>query len=163
MDWEPGEDALPQLGIWALPGKTWAPEVIEVMDGYVLFYTAADQTSGRQCIGRAVAAEPAGPFVDDSKGSVRMPAGTGRSIAPNPVRTPDGSLYLYWKSDGNCCGEPVDIWGQELDARAAALVGRPVAMLSNTQAWEGDLGRGAANGRERHGSCPVLRGECVQH
>ncbi len=139
VSWEPGEDALPQLGGWALPGKTWAPEVIEVGDGYVMFYTAADEASGRQCVGRAVAEEPAGPFVDDADEPFVCQAELGGSIDPNPIRTADGSLYLYWKNDGNCCGEPVDIWGQELDADAAALVGRPVALLSNTQAWEGDL------------------------
>ena len=163
MDWEPGEDALPQLGIWALPGKTWAPEVIEVMDGYV----CSTPPPIRRRVGNASAGQSPrsrqGHSSTTRKGPFVCQPELGGSIAPNPVRTPDGSLYLYWKSDGNCCGEPVDIWGQELDARAAALVGRPVAMLSNSQAWEGDLGRGAANGRERHGSCPVLRGECVQH
>lgn len=139
VSWEPGEDALPQLGVWALPGKTWAPEVIEVDGSYVMFYTAADEASGRQCVGRAVGTEPAGPFVDDSKSAFVCQADLGGSIDANPVRTPDGSLYLYWKNDGNCCGEQVDIWGQELDADAAALVGRPVALLSNTQVWEGDL------------------------
>jgi beta-xylosidase len=139
VSWEPGEDALPQLGSWALPGKTWAPEVIQVGDGFVMFYTAADEASGRQCIGRAVASEPAGPFVDDSDGPFVCQAEMGGSIDPNPIRTPDGSLYLYWKNDGNCCGERVDIWGQELDADGASSVGRPVALLSNTQAWEGDL------------------------
>lgn len=139
VSWRPGDDALPQLGSWALPGKTWAPEVIKVDDGYVMFYTAADEASGLQCIGRAKAVEPAGPFVDDSKASFVCQADVGGSIDPNPIRTPDGSLYLYWKNDGNCCGEKVHIWGQELDGSAAALIGRPVSLLSNTQAWEGDL------------------------
>ena len=139
VDWTPGGDALPQLGAWALPGKTWAPEVISVGDGFVMFYTAADQASGRQCIGRAVAAAPIGPFVDQDPAPFVCQPDLGGSIDPNPVRTPDGSMYLYWKNDGNCCGQPVHIWGQQLDPEAGAQLGDPVPLLSNTQPWEGDL------------------------
>ena len=80
-----------QLGAWALPGKTWAPEVISVGDGYVMFYTAADQASGRQCIGRAAAAAPEGPFVDDAAVPFVCQPDLGGSIDPNPVRAPDGT------------------------------------------------------------------------
>jgi beta-xylosidase len=139
ITWTPGPDALPQLGAWALPGKTWAPEIISVDGGYVMFYTAADQASGRQCIGRATASAPTGPFVDEDPAPFVCQPELGGSIDPNPVRTPDGSMYLYWKNDGNCCGQPVHIWGQQLDPGAGALIGDPAPLLSNTQPWEGDL------------------------
>jgi beta-xylosidase len=122
-----------------LPGKTWAPEVISVGDGYVMFYTAADETSGRQCIGRATAAAPTGPFIDQNPTPFVCQPDLGGSIDPNPIRTADGSLYLYWKNDGNCCGQPVHIWGQQLNPAAGALVGDQAPLLSNTQPWEGDL------------------------
>src|SRR5687767_1060346 len=41
VDWRVGGDALPEVGRWAYPGKTWAPEVLARDDGtYVLYYTA---------------------------------------------------------------------------------------------------------------------------
>src|SRR5918995_2958391 len=62
VHWRPVRDALPEVGRWAYPGKTWAPELLARDDGtYVLYYTA---NGGGQCIGRAVADAPAGPFVD---------------------------------------------------------------------------------------------------
>lgn len=139
VTWTPGGDALPQLGSWALPGKTWAPEVLAVGDGYVLFYTAADQSSGKQCIGRAASSTPGGPFIDDAPAPFVCQPDLGGSIDPNPVTAPDGALYLYWKNDGNCCDQPVNIWGQQMDATASTLIGEAVPLLSNTQAWEGDL------------------------
>src|SRR5437762_12396380 len=36
-------DALPRLGSWAKPGFTWAPEVLQLSDRYVLYYTASDR------------------------------------------------------------------------------------------------------------------------
>jgi beta-xylosidase len=139
VTWTAQPDALPTLGRWAGAGKTWAPEVLAVDGSYVMFYTAADIASGRQCIGRAVAKSPGGPFTDTSAKPLVCQADEGGSIDASPFRAPDGSLYLYWKNDGNCCGLPVTLYGQEMDPAAATLTGRPVALLSNTQAWQGNL------------------------
>ena len=139
VDWTAHPDPLPVLGSWTGPRKTWAPEVIMVGAEFVLFYTAADRASGRQCIGRAVADTPLGPFVDDAPGPFLCQLDLGGSIDANPFTGPDGSRYLYWKSDGNCCGLPVGLWGQRLDDAARALVGEPVELLTNTQPWQGPL------------------------
>jgi len=139
VHWRPGPDALPDVGSWASAGNTWAPEVIAVGGRYVLFYVARANAAGKQCIGRAIASSPAGPFRDASSGPLVCQAALGGSIDPNPFRAPDGSLYLYWKNDGNCCGRPVHLWGQRLSADGARLVGRPVALMTNDQAWQGNL------------------------
>lgn len=136
--WSPGPDALPVLGRWARPGRTWAPEVLATSGGYLLFYTATDRFSGRQCIGRASAAEPAGPFVDRDDAPLVCQRALGGSIDPNPVAA-DGRVTLYWKNDGNCCGLPVRLWGQQLDGAAGALVGAPVALLAPGRPWQGRL------------------------
>src|SRR3712207_3655186 len=34
--WRRGPDALPEVGAWAYPGKTWAPEVLAVGGRFVL-------------------------------------------------------------------------------------------------------------------------------
>ena len=137
--WTAGPDALPQLGSWASGGKTWAPEVLAVGGKYVLFYTEQDQKSGKQCIGRAESAAPGGPFVDDRPAPLVCQPGLGGSIDPNPIRAADGALYLYWKNDGNCCGKPVQLWAQRLSPDARSLRGAPVALLSNTKSWQGNL------------------------
>ena len=139
VSWSQAPDALPQLGSWATGGKTWAPEVLAVGGAYVLYYTEQDQKSGKQCIGRARSDKPGGPFVDDSRAPLVCQAELGGSIDPNPIRAADGALYLYWKNDGNCCGQPVRLWVQQLSPDAASLRGAPVALLSNTKPWHGNL------------------------
>ncbi len=139
VHWARGPDALPQLGVWAQAGSTWAPEVVRVGDAFVMFYVAHDSRSGKQCIGRATAADAAGPFRDaGSRPFVCQPT-LGGSIDPDAVRGADGKLYLYWKNDGNCCGQPVHLWGQQLSGDGGRLTGRPTALLTNTKAWQGNL------------------------
>ena len=36
-------DAMPRLGVWAKTGFTWAPEVMQLGDKYLLYYTASDR------------------------------------------------------------------------------------------------------------------------
>ena len=139
VTWSPQPDPLPTLGRWADSGKTWAPEVLAVGGRYVMFYTAADTASGKQCIGRAVASRPTGPFADKATKPLVCQPDQGGSIDASPLATADGSIYLYWKNDGNCCGLPVTLWGQQMDPTAGTLTGRPVALLSNTQSWQGNL------------------------
>ena len=159
IDWTAHPDPLPVLGAWALPNKTWAPEVTQVGDLSVMFYTAWDEASGRQCIGRAVASSPIGPFVDDSTGPFVCQLDLGGSIDANPVITPDGSRFLYWKSDGNCCGVPVGLWGQAMNA-SRGRAGRGAGETAD----EHDVVAGAAHRRPGDGDprrrlLPVLRGQ----
>jgi beta-xylosidase len=138
VNWKPGRDALPAVGRWATTGKTWAPEVIAVGGQYVMFYTATDSASSKQCIGRAASTSPDGPFVDLNAAALVCQDALGGSIDPNPVAQ-GGHLYLYWKNDGNCCGSTVHLWGQQLDSTASVLTGQPSALLSNTKPWQGNL------------------------
>ena len=139
VHWTKGGDALPTLGRWATAGYTWAPEVIAIDGDYTMYYVARDTASDKQCIGRATSKDPAGPFTDPSAHAFVCQTDMGGSIDPNPVRDTDGRLYLYWKNDGNCCGQKVQLWGQQLAATGAALVGRPTALMSNTKPWQGNL------------------------
>ena len=135
VHWRAGRDALPEVGAWAYPGKTWAPEVLARADGrFVLYYTA---NGGGQCIGRAVADEPGGPFVDRWRQPLVCQRDEGGSIDPSPFRDADGSLYLYWKNDGNAIGHTTFLWGQRLTADGTELVGEPVRLAANDAGWEG--------------------------
>jgi beta-xylosidase len=135
--WRRGPDALPEVGSWAYPGKTWAPEVLARDDGtYVLYYTA---NGGGQCIGRAVADAPAGPFVDRWQAPLVCQRAEGGSIDASPFRDEDGALYLYWKSDGNAIGRTTWLWGQRLSADGTELAGAPTRLVSNDRGWEGGV------------------------
>jgi beta-xylosidase len=136
--WSAQPDAMPTLAPWvrAASPDVWAPEVIHIGSSYVLYYTARDNASGRQCVGAAVAPAPAGPFVDTASAPLVCQVAEGGSIDPSPFAS-GGKLYLYFKSDGNCCALPTRLYAQELRADGLAVMGSPVALLQNERAWEG--------------------------
>jgi beta-xylosidase len=138
--WTQGPDALPRLGAWAYEGKTWAPEVLALDDAqYVLYYTANAADFGVQCIGRAVATRPEGPFEDRWDEPLVCQKDEGGSIDPSPFRDEDGTLYLLWKNDGNCCGLDTYIYAERLSPDGLRLVGRPARLVQQDAAWEGPL------------------------
>jgi beta-xylosidase len=140
VDWSAGEDALPELGPWAVEGKTWAPEVLALDGGrYVLYYTANDLDLGAQCVGRAVAEAPEGPFRDDSRDPLVCQTDEGGSIDASPFRDEDGTLWLLWKNDGNCCGEDTYLYSQRLSPDGLRLVGERTRLARQDAAWEGSL------------------------
>ncbi len=138
VDWELLSDALPALPKWAKLGGSlvWAPEVAKVAQNYVMYYTARDKASNKQCVGAAVAPKPEGKFKDTSDKPLVCQANEGGTIDPDPFR--DGNkLYLYYKNDGNCCGYPTYIYAQELAADGLSMAGDPVRLIRNDQPWEG--------------------------
>lgn len=141
LDWEFVGDALPRLPEWAAIGQslTWAPGVLPREASYVLYYTARFEEAGRQCISRAVSAQPQGPYVDDSTEPFICQLDLGGSIDPYPFVDVDGTPYLLWKNDGNCCNLPVKLWIQELSADGLSLTGEPVELIERDQAWERPL------------------------
>jgi beta-xylosidase len=151
LHWSSAGDALPVLPSWAESGRrlTWAPAVAKVGSSYLVLFSARDRRSGRQCIGRAESAEPAGPFRDTGGTPFLCQPELGGSIDPSLVRDEDGVWYLLWKSDGNCCGLDVRLWAQRLDAAGTSLVGPRVALLDRDRAWEGALIEGPTMWREQ--------------
>jgi beta-xylosidase len=139
VHWSPGADALPKVGRWAYPGKTWAPEVIRANGAYVLYYTA---NGGGQCVGRAVADSPDGPFVDRWGAPLVCQRSEGGSIDPSPFRDDDGTLYLYWKNDGNSIGHATQIWAQRLSGDGTRLVGPRRRIETNDLGWEAGVVEG---------------------
>jgi beta-xylosidase len=134
--WTISVDAMPALAQWVRPGNTWAPEVQKVASNFVLYYTARDKTSNRQCVGVATADKPEGKFRDNSHQPFVCQVEEGGTIDAHPFQ--DGEkLYLYYKNDGNCCGIPTYIYVQELAPDGLSLVGEPVRLVRNDRAWEG--------------------------
>ena len=114
---ELSQDALPQLGSWAVPGDTWAPSVAFNGSVFVMYYTATEASNpGDQCIGVATSSSPFGPYTDTNTTPVVCQDGVyfgftydngnyGGSIDPDIFQDPaTGDNWLIWKSDGNHIG-----------------------------------------------------------
>lgn len=137
--WKRVGDALPALPAWAQLnfGNAWAPGVIALADDdYRLFFVARDREGDRQCIGVARGTDPTGPFADESERALVCQLEIGGSIDPYPFRDADGSLWLLWKNDGNCCAKQVSLWAQRLAPDAMSLVGEPTLLISRDRTWE---------------------------
>lgn len=109
-------DALPKLPSWVAfdkPSQTyrvWAPGVTRLGDGRFLLYFTAKHTSGRQCIGTAVANRPAGPFTPVGD---RQPLLCDQHIGGNIDASSllvDGKRYLAYKNDSATKADPASIW-----------------------------------------------------
>lgn len=138
--WEVVEkDPLPALPAWATTGRTWAPEVTAVGAGYVMYITARSIDPDLQCIGAATATSPEGPFAPAGDKPMVCPEDLGGAIDAATFTAEDGTLYLLWKNDGNCCGLPTWIHLQELSPDGLKLVGTETRLIQQDQPWEGEL------------------------
>lgn len=150
VTWAMLADALPALPAWAspTPGLTWAPSVLRRGDTFVMYYTARDATSDFQCISRAVAGKPEGPYVDASARpfvcQVEGETSFCGSIDPSPFVDASGRAFLLWKSDENAarCRGASRLWAQELTADGLDVVGRAAPLLAADRPWERPLVEG---------------------
>jgi beta-xylosidase len=132
-------DAMPQIASWAVQsfGLVWAPEVMKVGGNYLLYYTAHDKASDRQCVGVAQASAVTGPYVDSGNAPLVCQSSEGGTIDPSPFHDASGANVLYVKSDGNCCGLPTSIYAVPLSADGLSAQGAPVKLLTNdATSWE---------------------------
>jgi hypothetical protein len=153
-------DALPTLPKWTVSGFQWAPSVWTRPDGINVMYYSTPATiplgcraktppsgcvkttngeSSAMCISRATSANPAGPFIDDSSSAFVCPVAQGGAIDPSVFVAPDGTPWLLWKSDGDCCNMPTTIYSQQLSADGLSVVGPAHRLIGATQSWEGNL------------------------
>lgn len=141
VHWTRLPDALPNRPSWqpTSNGLTWAPDVAQVGNDFIMYYTGRNAAAGRQCLSYAVAHDPAGPFTDNSGTPLICQLDLGGSIDSNHFVDSDGTQYLVWKNDGNCCQITTEIWGQQLAADGHTLVGRPQSLNRHDDPWEGNL------------------------
>ncbi len=140
VNWDLLPDAMPTLPSWAQSNGSyvWAPDVIQIGQKFVMYYTARDIQSDRQCVGVATSDTPEGPFKDTHSHPLVCQADLGGTIDPSPFR--DGEkLYLYFKNDGNCCGQPTHLWAQEMAPDGLSVVGQPHSLMVNDAPWEGNV------------------------
>jgi beta-xylosidase len=140
VTWEVLVDAMPALPSWAKLGGSfvWAPEVMHIGEKYVLYYTARDKESNKQCVGVATSDKPQGFFSDTRDKPLVCQANEGGTIDASPFRDGD-KLYLYYKNDGNCCNIATYLYVQEMGPDGLTLVGEPTRLVRNNGAWEGNV------------------------
>src|SRR5579862_1374264 len=115
-------EALPVLPTWAVRGMTWAPGVVQLRNGFAMYYTVHDAGSGDECISMATSPQPGGPFVDRSTAPMLCQVSDGGSIDARPFVAPDGRMFLLWKSNDNSEGFGPTIWSEALTPDGTALV-----------------------------------------
>lgn len=133
-------NALAGLPKWAAPNATWAPSVLPrpttTGTAYVAYYTAENGRDGPQCVSRAVAAAPQGPFLDDTARPMICPH-RAAAIDPSPFVDADGTAYLVWRGANG-------ISAQRLAADGLSLEGDEHKLVGADQAWEGKVVEGPA-------------------
>ena len=143
VTWTTLPDALPNLPSWAQIGRTWAPDVAVTAGGtYNLYYTAWARSNGRQAIGVATSASPAGPFNPVGAAPLVSQFDQGGAIDPSVFTDAAGNHYLLWKNDGNAIGRDTWIYIQRLAPSGLSLVGSPTQLIRQSQPWEGSLVEG---------------------
>ncbi|WP_067499680.1 family 43 glycosylhydrolase [Actinoplanes sp. TFC3] len=142
-------DALPTLGAWAdsdwsFPSGgsgdhgVWAPEVFATgSKSFVMWYTAHDRASGKQCIGAATATSPGGPFVPQSTSLICTPE-TGGVIDASSY-TEGNKRYVLWKNDGNCCGQDTWLHLQKVSDNGLRRTGSETQLIKQNKPFEGTL------------------------
>lgn len=127
---------------WADGSRTWAPFVLPIHGGFVLYYATA--VAGQRnvngwpvmCLSRAVARSPEGPYDDHSAAPLVCQRDLGGSIDPSAYYDEHMNPWLVWKSDGNCCGIASRLFSARLSADGTALEGPHHQLLASGHAWE---------------------------
>lgn len=144
LSWSWVGEAMPALPGWVNRGQpdVWAPEVARVGDRYLLYFTGRHASLRRRdgptlCIGAAVAANPAGPFVPEAK--PLLCDGFRMGVIDATVVADAGRLWMIAKTDGNCCGVATRFVSVPLTADGLATAGPPteIAGVFANQRWEG--------------------------
>lgn len=138
VHWRRTDDALPVLPGWATASRTmtWAPTALRVGDGWVLWYSTQEASSGLQCLGVAVARTPEGPYTDRSSEPFLCQRSLGGDIDPSVTRDESGRPSLTWKNDGNARGVSTSLWQQSLSPDGLSVVGEAHRLLGVDQPWQ---------------------------
>ncbi len=119
-------------------GRNWAPEIHQVGNRYVAYFTAVNAANVLS-IGCASAPSIDGPYTDRGGPLVEHPRGV---IDASFFRDTDGTPYLTYKIDGNSVGEATPIYIRRLapDGISFAPGSTPVEILRNAPStWEGGV------------------------
>jgi hypothetical protein len=122
---------------WAT-GNFWAPEIHKVGSHWVAYFSALN--GARMAIGAASAPTSTGPFTD--LGHPLVSDANMGLIDASEITTSGGAAYLLYKEDGNAQGKPTPIHSRPLSADGLSVTGAGSVIITNDQAWEGNLVEG---------------------
>jgi hypothetical protein len=138
------QEGMPVKPAWAADNVLWAPTVTQIGSTYVLFFAAnrisPPDPANRQCIGRATASSPAGPYTAEASPFSCGLGGTGGALDPSLFQGPDGKWYLH-AAFGNT-ESPIYVFLLDAGADAArdgyGYAGYwPFSVLGKNYPWEG--------------------------
>jgi hypothetical protein len=128
-------EAMPGVPAWAAHPEIWAPTVGKIGGRYVMFFTAhrqgAPDPSNDQCIGRAWADSPLGPFAPDPTPFSCGADGIHGALDPSLYFPPDGRVFLLSAQGGS----QTNIFSMQLDGAANPASGWS-ALVTRGQPWE---------------------------
>jgi len=129
-------DALAEDPPWAIPSTgIWAPTAARFGDGFVMFFAAKrpdppDPVNG-ECVGRAVAARPEGPYVPDPAPVTCGLEGIHGALDPSIFIGAEGRAYLHMAFGGTS----TPLWVMPLTG--SGVPGGPAMPLLRMQhSWE---------------------------
>lgn len=129
-------EGMPTKPAWtASATQFWAPTVGRFGNRWVMYFAAdrvnPPQPHNAQCIGRAFASSPAGPFAPEATPYYCGLGGKGGALDPEVFRDPYGRAYLLM-----ALGDTESpIHAVQLDG-SGNFVGAPKAILKRQHAWE---------------------------
>jgi len=129
-------EGMPAAAPWAArSSQLWAPSVAPMGGRWVMFFSAdrrnPPQPWNAQCVGRAWADSPSGPFVAESTPFTCGIGGVGGALDPEVFADNDGRSYLlvaFGDTESPLQSIPLDWWGN--------ATGEPVAILGRQYPWE---------------------------
>lgn len=129
-------EGMPTKPAWTKESmQFWAPTVAKFGNKWIMYFAAdrknPPQPNNAQCIGRAIATSPAGPFVPDANPFYCGLGGKGGALDPDIYKDPKGKIYLLM-----ALGDTESpIHSVQLNS-AGNFVGTPKAILKRQHAWE---------------------------
>jgi beta-xylosidase len=125
-------DALAALPTWADSAGTWAPDVTQIGNTFVMYYSA-HMAGGRHCLTAAVTTSLANQFVDKSTKPMLCMT-NGETIDPATVIGPYNLRYMVWK--GPDAKGVATLYSQRLTADGMSFAGpRVVLMKAKPGTW----------------------------
>lgn len=138
-------EGMPSKPSWATGEILWAPTVVHAPGRYVLWFAAnrynPPDPANKQCIGRAFAFSPAGPYIPEQTPFSCGIDGIHGALDPNVFVEPSGAMWLYAAfGDTNqpIHAIPLDQFGDPANRRSDGTAEHwPFPVLGINHAWEG--------------------------
>ena len=124
---------------WSSGRAVWAPTVVRLGAGLVMYYAARDRASGQWCLSYATASTANAVFVDNTSAPVICEADRGGSIDPHAFVDRDGTPYLLWKTNDAPGSSKSIVVGAPLSLDGTRLAGPTRTLFVATGAWDDSI------------------------